>query len=164
MESKAATSSNDSNPQPGLPGCLSFLMILYHQCAILKLDQHSLGVNPMPKEKAERFTDPFANDVWRLSQDEGLFDYEIAEQLQTYRVKVSRCRKKFHIPRPKLANRRDKEHKCYRCGKTRLIRRRQRAQGLCPDCRAISRENLLERKRIYMRGRIKEGEHHVIQQ
>jgi hypothetical protein len=93
----------------------------------------------------------FVDDVRRLSQEEGLFDHEIAKQLNTYRVKVTRCRQKHNIPRPNLANRKDKPHRCKRCKEVRLIRRRERAQGYCPECREIAHRELLERKRKYMR-------------
>lgn len=93
----------------------------------------------------------FHDDVRRLSQDEGLFDHEIADQLNTYRVKVTRSRQKNNIPRPNLANRKDKEHRCRRCGEVHLIRRKDRAQGYCDTCKPLAREELLERKRQYMR-------------
>lgn len=94
----------------------------------------------------------FEHDVRRLSQDEGLFDHEVAEQLNTYRVKVTRCRQKHNIPRPNLDNRKDKEHRCKRCGGVTLVRRKQKAQWwYCDACKPLAREELLERKRQYMR-------------
>jgi hypothetical protein len=94
----------------------------------------------------------FEDDVRRLSQEEGLFDREIAEKLDTYRVKVSRCRQKHNIPRPNLNNRRDKQHRCKRCGRIKLIRRKEKCMDwYCDSCAPLARADLLERKRKYMR-------------
>lgn len=102
------------------------------------------AIADLPKED-------FVKQVEYLSQKEGLHDWEIAEVLETYRVKVSRCRMKYNIPRPVLTNRKDKPHRCKRCGRVQMIRRTEHAYGFCSECRQISREKKAQYKRNYMR-------------
>lgn len=91
------------------------------------------------------------SDVRTLSQQEGLFDYEIAEKLQCSRVTVTRIRKRHDIPRPDLAQRKDKEQVCKKCGTVSYIRRCEHVRKYCSTCqqqRALDRK---AQKREYMR-------------
>lgn len=94
-----------------------------------------------------------ADEIRRLSQEEGLIDREIAEVIGCHRVTVSRIRLRDNIPRPNLANRKDKEQVCKRCGKSELIRRKTRLLKYCDDCRVIHVEECKEKKRLYMKDR-----------
>lgn len=74
------------------------------------------------------------DDVKRLSQDEGLFDKEIADKLHCTRVTVTRIRQKNDIPSANLSNRKDKRYVCMKCGTTVYIRRSEKKQIYCPKC------------------------------
>lgn len=91
--------------------------------------------------------------VKHLSQEEGLFDYEIADQLGCHRVTVTRIRARYKIPRPNLNNRKDKKQVCKRCGLVTYIRRKERIRKYCPRCQRIRNEERKEQKRKYMRMR-----------
>lgn len=74
-------------------------------------------------------------EVVRLSQDEGLNDSEIAQELGCCRATINRIRKKKDIPRANLANRKDKSYICGRCGKEVFIRRKEYKKIYCPECK-----------------------------
>lgn len=93
--------------------------------------------------------------VRELSQDEGLFDHEIAGILQCHRVSVARIRNKYGIPRPNLLNRKDKIQVCKKCGIQGVLRRKERIRKYCPSCQRIRNEERKEQKRLYMRARQK---------
>lgn len=89
--------------------------------------------------------------VKELSQEEGLFDYEIAEVLNKHRVTITRCREKHRIPRPNLENRKDKQQVCRKCGKVEYIRRKQGIKGYCTECKKEANEARKQYKREYMK-------------
>ncbi len=93
--------------------------------------------------------------VKELSQDEGLFDHEIANILHCHRVSVTRIRSKYGIPRPNLSNRKDKVQVCKRCGTKIILRRKERVRKYCPSCQRLRNEERKEQKRLYMRERQK---------
>ena len=70
-----------------------------------------------------------------LSQNEGLKDDEIAERIGCSRATINRERKKNKIPTANLANRVDKHYVCKGCNKMITIRRKDRKQNYCPDCK-----------------------------
>lgn len=88
--------------------------------------------------------------ITHLSQEEGLIDREIAEQLDCHRVTITRIRSRHNIPRPNLANRKDKVQICKRCGKEDVLRRKQRIKKYCKDCQKIRDAERREDKRLYM--------------
>jgi hypothetical protein len=93
----------------------------------------------------------FVSEVKRLSQEEGLFDSEIAELFGCHRTTITRCRERNSIPRPNLLNRKDKQQTCRRCKTVTYIRRHERRSAYCPDCKEIRLQERAEQKRAYMR-------------
>jgi len=75
------------------------------------------------------------NEVRKLSQDEGLFDDEIAEILGFSRATVNRARHSHGIPKANLDNRTDKHYECIRCGIITWINRKDHMRRICPECR-----------------------------
>ena len=69
-----------------------------------------------------------------LSQEEGLWDSEIAERLGCCRATVNRARIDHGIPKAITENRKDKSYVCSGCGETVLIRRRESRKAYCDDC------------------------------
>ena len=55
--------------------------------------------------------------ITRLSQQEGLSDSEIGEQLGYARGSIQRIRKAYNIPVANKNNRKDKPCKCMKCDK-----------------------------------------------
>jgi len=88
-----------------------------------------------------------AEEIRRLSQEEGLHDSEIAERLGISRITVNRARKAYDIPRANLSNRKDKLSVCKRCGKETLIARKERRQKYCEECKKIIAEETRAKKR-----------------
>lgn len=88
-----------------------------------------------------------AEEIRRLSQEEGLHDHEIAERLGISRVTVNRARKAYGIPRANLANRKDKTYECRRCGREITIARKERRQKYCDECKGVVEEEARARKR-----------------
>lgn len=80
-------------------------------------------------------------EIKRLSQDEGLIDKEIATVLGIHRVTVTRIRKQYDIPKAVLSNRKDKISHCTKCGKTFIIRRKERIR-VCDECTVVVSENI----------------------
>ena len=74
-------------------------------------------------------------EIRRLSQEEGMFDNEIADYLGIHRVTVNRIRKQYSIPRANLKNRKDKPSYCTKCGKPIIIKRRERFSS-CQECQS----------------------------
>ena len=74
-------------------------------------------------------------DIRTLSQDEGYRDDEIAIAIGCSRATVNRTRIKYEIPIANLSNRKDKTYVCGTCKKTITIRRKDRKQTTCPDCK-----------------------------
>lgn len=72
-------------------------------------------------------------EIQRLSQDEGMYDHEIALILGLDRSTVTRNRLKHKIPRAYLGNRKDKVAYCTKCG-TRFIIRRRESRNKCYNC------------------------------
>lgn len=73
------------------------------------------------------------SEIMRLSQDEGLYDHEIALLLGVHRTTVIRTRQRFKIPKAFLGNRKDKVAYCTACGASFLIRRRL-SRRKCFNC------------------------------
>jgi hypothetical protein len=94
-----------------------------------------------------------------LSQERGLFDHEIADELGCHRVTVTRCRERHGIPRPKLENRADKQQICKECGHVDYIKRKQHIHRYCTSCRKKKAAALKEKKRAYMRAYDKKKKH-----
>ena len=69
-----------------------------------------------------------------LSQSEGLNDRQIGEQLGCSRVTITRIRLRNDIPTCDIGNRKDKSYVCLDCGREIFIKRKERRQGICPDC------------------------------
>lgn len=99
----------------------------------------------------------FVREVERLSQQEGLYDQEIAEMMGCHRTTITRCREKHNIPRANLSNRRDKKQVCRNpeCGKEEWIRRNQYVSKFCSLCKELRRQQILEKKRERERLRVK---------
>lgn len=75
------------------------------------------------------------DEIKRLGQEEGLQDDEIAEVLGCSRATVNRARREYGIPRANLLNRKDKEYTCAGCASLIVIRRKERRQLYCPECK-----------------------------
>ena len=89
-----------------------------------------------------RRTSPLiVNEVKRLSQEEGMYDEEIAEAIGYHRVTVQRIRKEYGIPKYNINKRKDKETVCPYCEKVYLIRRDETPGICCPEC--VPKVNLL---------------------
>lgn len=74
------------------------------------------------------------NTVKNLSQNEGMKDHEIAEQMKLSRETVQRIRSINGIPKVNLSKRCDKTYFCIGCEETHTIRREERKPIYCPDC------------------------------
>lgn len=72
--------------------------------------------------------------IRRLSQEEGLNDFEIGEQLGYARGSIQRIRRTYNIPVANKENRKDKSCKCMKCDKTFYIRRYESDKIFCPEC------------------------------
>lgn len=72
--------------------------------------------------------------ITKLSQEEGLSDSEIAEELGYARGSIQRIRKTYNIPIANRENRKDKSCKCMKCDKTFYIRRNESDKIFCPEC------------------------------
>lgn len=77
-----------------------------------------------------------STEIIRLSQEEGLYDHEIALLLGIHRTTVIRTRKKLDVPRAFLGNRKDKIAHCCKCGATFMIRRKQ-IRNKCFSCEPL---------------------------
>lgn len=86
------------------------------------------------------------SEITRLSQEEGLYDHEIAMLLGVHRTTVIRTRKRFDIPKAFLGNRKDKIAICSSCGASFLIRRKQ-TRRKCFVC-----EPLVNGEDLYVKG------------
>ena len=73
------------------------------------------------------------SEIIRLTQDEGLYDNEVALLLGVHRTTVSRERIKHNIPKAYIGNRKDKVSYCNKCGKRFLIRRKE-IRAICYEC------------------------------
>lgn len=72
--------------------------------------------------------------VKNLSQNEGLKDHEIADQMNLSRETVARIRSIHGVPKANLKKRMDKTYHCIGCDKDHTIRREERKPIYCPDC------------------------------
>lgn len=72
--------------------------------------------------------------ITRLSQQEGLSDSEIGEQLGYARGSIQRIRRTHNIPVANKNNRKDKPCKCMKCDKMFDIRRCESDKIFCPEC------------------------------
>ena len=72
--------------------------------------------------------------ITRLSQQEGLNDSEIGEQLGYARGSIQRIRRTYNIPVANKENRKDKLCKCMKCDKKFYIRRGESDNLFCPEC------------------------------
>lgn len=72
--------------------------------------------------------------IRRLSQEEGLNDSEIGEQLGYARGSIQRIRRMHKIPVANKDNRKDKPCKCMKCENTFYIRRYESDKIFCPEC------------------------------
>jgi uncharacterized CHY-type Zn-finger protein len=86
------------------------------------------------------------NEIKRLSQEEGLKDYEIADILKYHPVSIARIRKKYNIPSFNKNNRKDKSIICPICKSSYFIRRNEKASICCPDCAIKLEAKMLERE------------------
>lgn len=78
---------------------------------------------------------PFiVKEVYRLGQDEGLNDTEIAATLGYSRGTINRIRGEYSIPTANFKNRKDKTYICGDCGSVVTIRRHERRKFKCEDC------------------------------
>ena len=75
-------------------------------------------------------------EIERLSQEEGLKDDEIAQIIGCSRATINRERKRHNIPTANLINRKDKSFVCKKCNQTIYIRRKERKQSVCNNCKA----------------------------
>lgn len=89
--------------------------------------------------------------VRKLSQEEGMTDKEIAENIGSSRSAVARARGRHGIPRSNRMNRKDKKEKCVLCGYERFISRKQYKQTHCHSCRETLLANRREKQRGYAR-------------
>lgn len=74
------------------------------------------------------------NEIRRLSQEEGLKDYEIADIIKYNRVSIQRIRNEYGIPTYNKDMRKDKRVFCPQCGGDYFIRRNERPGICCPKC------------------------------
>lgn len=81
------------------------------------------------------------DEIRRLSQDEGMTDAEIAEELGYRRESIARIRRQQDIPRYVLGNRRDKLCKCMVCDRQFYIRRCEPDRIACPECEIKLKES-----------------------
>ena len=72
--------------------------------------------------------------ITRLSQQEGLNDSEIGEQLGYARGSIQRIRRTYNITVANKENRKDKPCKCMKCNKEFYIRRCESDKLFCPEC------------------------------
>lgn len=72
--------------------------------------------------------------IIKLSQQEGLSDSEIGEQLGYARGSIQRIRRTYNIPIANKNNRKDKSCKCMKCDKEFYIRRNESNKLFCADC------------------------------
>lgn len=72
--------------------------------------------------------------ITKLSQEEGLNDSEIGEQLGYARGSIQRIRRTYNIPIANKENRKDKTCKCMKCNNFFLIRRCESDKIFCPEC------------------------------
>lgn len=79
--------------------------------------------------------------IIKLSQEEGLNDSEIGEQLGYARGSIQRIRRTHNIPVANKDNRKDKSCKCMRCDNTFYIRRHESDKLFCPECEVIENDN-----------------------
>jgi predicted transcriptional regulator len=74
------------------------------------------------------------DEVYRLSQEEGMSDSQIAEMLECSRITVHRIRKQNNIPTANKDNIRDKFYICVKCHKKVMIRRSDKRKLYCEEC------------------------------
>ena len=72
--------------------------------------------------------------IIKLSQEEGLNDSEIGEQLGYARGSIQRIRRTYNIPIANKENRKDKPCKCMKCEKQFFIKRNETDKIFCPEC------------------------------
>lgn len=75
--------------------------------------------------------------ITKLSQEEGLNDSEIGEQLGYARGSIQRIRRTYNIPVANRENRKDKDCKCMKCNSIFYIRRCESNKIFCPECEII---------------------------
>lgn len=74
------------------------------------------------------------NQIYKLSQEEGLTDTEIAKKLGYARGSIQRIRMENNIPTANKSNRKDKICKCMKCDGKFFIRRCESNRIVCPTC------------------------------
>ena len=79
--------------------------------------------------------------IRRLSQEEGLNDRQVGEIIGCSRTTITRIRLRNKIPTCQSRNRKDKTYVCVNCNRVVTIRRRERRQAYCPECK----DNLLNK-------------------
>lgn len=77
------------------------------------------------------------DQVYKLSQEEGMTDQEIGNKLGYSRVQIARIRKENNIPKSNFAFRKDDPYKCMRC-KEIFLKRRNESKMFCPECEKIA--------------------------
>lgn len=78
--------------------------------------------------------------IIKLSQEEGLNDSEIGEQLGYARGSIQRIRRTYDIPIANKENRKDKSCKCMKCEKQFFIRRCESNKIFCSDCEIVEND------------------------
>lgn len=79
-----------------------------------------------------------------LSQDFGMTDQAIADEIGYHRVSVQRIRKQYGIGRKNLSNKVDKEVTCPVCGGTYVIKRSGIPMICCPKCQEEYNKKIAE--------------------
>ena len=78
--------------------------------------------------------------ITKLSQEEGLNDSEIGEQLGYARGSIQRIRRAHNIPVANKSNRKDKSCSCMKCSNEFFIRRNESNKLYCPECEETERK------------------------
>lgn len=80
------------------------------------------------------------DQITKLSQEEGLNDFEIGEVLGYARGSIQRIRKSNNIGKAIKQNRKDKACKCMKCDLEFFVRRIELEPIYCPDCEVTERK------------------------
>ena len=84
------------------------------------------------------------NEIRRLSQEEGLRDFEIADIIKYSRVGVQRIRQENGIPVYNKSVRKDKRVICPQCCGEYFIRRNEKPGICCPTCEETMNQKIQE--------------------
>lgn len=100
------------------------------------IDRKSSQGPSTPKEVLE--------EIYKLSQDEGLTDKEIGDKIGIMRESVCRIRIRYGIPSRSLENRKDVPTYCSNCGELFYKRRKDRKKRIlmCDRCKTIIEQKM----------------------